>query len=113
MEGVIAVFIPIIFLLAAAGTVSFFIYARSKERALMIEKGIPLPEPEEKKTNSKGWLKFGILAIFIALGGVISNLIPDSSINDIYVIVLFGGVGLVAGHLLAMKEKENETEKRV
>lgn len=114
MEGVIAVFIPIVFLLATAGTITFYMYSRSKERALMIEKGIPLPEPKEENSKPRRtWLKLGILAIFVALGGVISNLIPNFLINDIYLIVLFGGIGLVVGHLWEKKELAKELENEM
>lgn len=88
----------------------YTVKARNKERMALIEKGVDISEIYRKKENRKGFFKFGMILIGIAIGMVFAvilsqiNLMPDVAAY-FSMILLFGGISiLVANYLIAQKK---------
>lgn len=94
--------IVFIFFMAGVFLTWFFIHkAKTKERLLMIEKGVDISQiPQERKliTNFP-WLKIGIVAAFMGFGLTIGD--TDSNmIITMGVLLLFGGIGMILANYL-------------
>lgn len=109
------VLIPIVMFLVVFGVFYLYISARNKERLALIEKGADASIFYGQKTTGSGkWiLKLGILAVGIALGVIIGNLLASAGMDDDVSypasIFFFGGVALIAAYFIAKKvngEKE-------
>ena len=71
MEGVIAVFIPIIMVVVVGLVFVTYFYYRSRERQMLIEKGLSGEEIKQffdKKRDYFVLFKIGIIAIFFGIG---------------------------------------------
>ncbi|MBI1936595.1 MAG: hypothetical protein HYS25_00575 [Ignavibacteriales bacterium] len=71
MEGVIAVFIPIVSVLVTGLVLTTYFYFRSKEKLMMIDKGLSYEQMVEllrSKRDPFTLLKFGIIIAFFGLG---------------------------------------------
>lgn len=104
----------------------FFIYrARTKERLLLIEKGIDLNKIPKVKSLKFPWLKIGIIficgSIGVVLGGYIdslqlfsdvhregrgSTILDSPDIFSICFMYFFGGIGMVLAHYLEKNKKQ-------
>lgn len=54
------------------------------------------------------WLKVGIVAIGIALGGIVANYIDKVTASDgtgVFIIILFGGISMIIAHLIEKKQE--------
>lgn len=96
MEGIIALSIPIIFIVAVTITIVFAINAKKEQRLMMIEKGI-LPSQISGKRYFT-WLKIGVIAIGVGLGGIFSYHFPQMG-STFFIVLLFSGIALVVAHL--------------
>lgn len=112
--------IPIIFLLVTGIIWVSFIYFRSQEKQMMIEKGLTQEQIRELLKTKRYphlylSLKLGILILFIGFGLGLGFLFQSFTGNGnwlAFFIVTLTGVGFVVGFIAAKKyekrEKENE-----
>lgn len=94
--------IVFIFFMAGVFFTWFFIHkAKTKERLILIEKGIDLPQlPKEKNfLNNFPWLKIGIVVAFMGLGILFGAGYQERGIATGWVF-LFGGIGMVIANYL-------------
>jgi hypothetical protein len=134
MEGTIAVFIPIIFIVVIGLVVAVALQLKSKEKQMMLEKGLSpeqmvelLKAKERDSKNGYYLLKGGIILIFLVIGGIIGNMIDraffytyegghfyhEDPVYGVWIAFLGLGIGAVAAHFIARKveiaeEKRNE-----
>lgn len=121
---VIAVMIPIVFLLGAALVISVAIVMAGKkkdldhkERLVALEKGLPLPEPPEKEMRPVHALRraWGLVWTGIGLGvtiGLATN--PAAARENAWawgLIPLFMGAGLLIASVLDKKEFEERLKR--
>jgi hypothetical protein len=113
MEGVIAVFIPIIMILVMGLAFVSFVYYRSRERQMLIEKGLSADEIKQFFQKQKDYFilfKIGIIAIFFGIGlwlGMISG--SDDATREIWMpasIIIFTGAGFVVANLVGNKMRK-------
>lgn len=112
MEGTIAVFIPIVmFLIIGLIFVTYFYY-RSRERQMLIEKGLSADEIKqffEKKKDYFILFKIGIIAIFFGIGLGLGMTSGDEAAREIWMapaIFVFTGVGFVVANLVGNKMRK-------
>ncbi len=111
MEGTIAVFIPIVMFLVIGLVLVTFFYFRSREKQLMIEKGLSYEQMMELlkvKTDHLLTLKFGIVVVFFGLGLGLGFLFRGMTYDDDWMgftIVTFIGLGFVVAYFAARKLK--------
>ena len=109
MEGVVAVFIPIIMLLVIGLVIVTYVFYRSRERQLLIEKGLTAEEIKqffEKRKDYFVLLKIGIIAIFFGVGFGLGLQSGDEATREIWVapsIFVFTGIGFVIANILGNK----------
>lgn len=132
MEGTIAIFIPIITILVIGLVGLTSIYLKSKEKQLMIEKGLTSEQIAElisqKERSSKNrflLLKSGIIIIFLVIGGIIGNMIDrafffhyeviegqriyhDDPVYGVWLAFLGLGIGAVIAHFITIKYERKE-----
>ncbi|MBZ0200129.1 MAG: DUF6249 domain-containing protein [Ignavibacteriaceae bacterium] len=113
-ERIVAVFIPIIITLVAGLVFVTFIYFRSREKQMLIEKGMDAETIKsfyENKKDNYLMLKIGVISIAFGLGLGLGLMLEDWSGKDYWVpffIFSFTGVGFVIGNLTAHRlEKKN------
>lgn len=100
------ILVPFIVFSAMFGSLFVYLTTRNRERLAMIEKGI---DPRTfKPTFDRLGIKIGLLAVGIALGVLMGQLISHTT--GMYIdmavfsmIFLFGGLGLVLEHFLAKR----------
>ena len=118
MAGVIGVFIPIIMILVVGIVFVTAFYFKSRERQMLIEKGLSADEMKkffEQKKDKFILLKIGLIAIFFGIGLGIGFLTSGSEETRELVapvsIFVMTGIGFVVaniwGNKLAKQEKEN------
>ena len=112
MEAVVAVFIPIILFLVIGLVIVIAIYYKSREKQLLIEKGLSAEEIKkffEDKRDPFIMLKIGIISIFFGLGIGFGMMLERSNHGDYWVplfLFTFTGVGFVIANLVGNKLKE-------
>ena len=120
--GFISVFIPIIFLLITGIIIVTLIYYKSREKQMMIEKGLS-PEQMSKFLEKKGrlspytMLKIGIVTIFFGLGLGFGMMVEDYSGAN-YAVPLFlftlTGIGFVISFFVVEKlEKQKRKNEQI
>lgn len=104
----------LISLIIGAVVVSYF-YLRSRERQLMIEKGLSPEQINElfkSKRNPYTWLKLGIITILTGLGIGLGIMTQNAGMNDGWtplLIITLSGLGFVLAFFVSRKfEKEDE-----
>ena len=101
------ILVPMTVFACIFGVLFVFFTTRNKERMLMIEKGA---DPSTFHRNySRIGIKIGLMAVGVALGVMVGQLISHTTKMDIEpatmsMIFLFGGIGLIIEHFLARKE---------
>ena len=109
MEGVIAVFIPIVMFLVFGIIIITFVYFRSRERQMLIEKGLSAEEMKlffEQKRDPYMMMKIGIISIFFGLGLGLGMLSGDEATREVWMpmtIFVFTGIGFVIANILGNK----------
>ena len=112
MEEVVAVFIPIVMFLVIGLILITYIYFRSRERQMLIEKGLSSEEIKqffEQKRDPFALLKIGIISIFFGLGLGIGMMLESYSHQEFWIpFLLFvsTGFGFVLANLAGRKMKE-------
>lgn len=106
---VIGVFIPIISVLVTGLVLVVYFYLKSKEKQMLIEKGLSTEEIKsfyEQKSDGLGLYKFGIIAIFFGIGLGIGLLSGGEETREVVTpasIFIFTGLGFVIANLSARK----------
>jgi hypothetical protein len=111
------VFVPIIFLLAAAAVVAAIILTRHKERMTMMEKGMRSEDIKAMYTRDSrnllsasplASLKWGLLLSFVGMGIFLGAWLRDAFFfNDAIIpslILICGGIALVLFYFIAGKK---------
>ena len=112
---VIGVFIPIIITLVIGTILIVYFYLHSKEKQMLIEKGLTTEEIKkffEEKRDGLGLLKIGIISIFFGLGLGIGLMMEDATSKEYWVpfsLFVGTGIGFVLANVLTdkMKKKDN------
>jgi len=119
-EAVVAVFIPIVFFLVAGLVMVTFFYLKSREKQMLIEKGLSSEEIKqfyEKKKDNFILLKIGIISVFFGLGLGIGMALQDNLGRDYWIplsLFTMTGLGLIVSNLAgnSMRKKETEYENK-
>ncbi len=119
MEGVIAVFIPIVMFLIIGLVTVTYIYYKSREKQLLIEKGLSAEDIKkffESKRDPFLLLKIGIISIFFGIGLGIGMMSGGEETREIVTptsIFVFTGLGFVIANLMGNKLRKNyDLEKK-
>jgi uncharacterized membrane protein len=114
--GVIGVFVPIIFFIVTGLVMVTFFYLRSKEKQMLIEKGLSSDEIKSfynrKKSDPYILLKIGIVSIFFGIGLGFGLMLEENTTKDFWVPFLMfvsTGLGFVLANIfgIAMSKKES------
>ncbi len=116
---VIAVFIPIVMTLVAGLVIVTYYYLRSRERQMLIDKGLgadSIKEFFESKKDPFRWFKIGIVSIFFGVGLGLGMILQDNTDKDYWIVLLlfvFTGLGFVVANLSgnSMKKKLDQENK--
>ncbi len=116
MEGILALFIPILTILSLFAYVIIRFYLSSKERKYLIERGLDAETIKALYTkptnpdNKYKYLRYGLFAIGIgagiALGDILNDVFNRPSLQFFTILVFIGIVFLVSYHLES-KEKSS------
>jgi hypothetical protein len=119
MEGAIAVFIPIVMFLIIGLIAVTAIYYRSRERQMLIEKGLSASEIKEffRQRRDPFWLmKIGIISIFFGIGlgiGLMSGPEETREVVTPTTIFIFTGLGFVIANVLGNRfRKRYDSEEK-
>ncbi len=106
---VIAVFIPIVLFLVTGLVLVTFFYLRSRERQMLIDKGLSadsIKEFFESKKDPHRMLKIGIVVIGFGLGIGIGMMLQEYTTKDFWLVLFlftFTGIGFVVANVIANK----------
>lgn len=108
MEKFSEVIITAIVFAAIYGILQLFV--RRKERQMLIEKGVNMPEFKSDFPVFSG-LKFGLFFIGIGVGVFLGSVIAATTVLEkdvafFSMIFLFGGLALVISHLIEKKQNK-------
>ncbi len=112
-EEVVAVFIPIIITLVIGVILVVYFYLKSKEKQMLIEKGLSAEEIKkffEEKRDGLGVMKIGIISIFFGLGLGLGLMLQDATTKEYWVpfsLFVGTGIGFVIANVLSDKMKKN------
>jgi len=118
MEGVIAVSIPIFITLIVGIIAVTGMYFGSKEKQMLIEKGLTPAEIKEflhKKRDKNLLLKIGLIMAFFGLGIGFGMFLKDATSKDFYAplsIFVFTGVGFILASKFGNKKETSEEENQ-
>ncbi|NOX18592.1 MAG: phage shock protein B [Chlorobi bacterium] len=105
------VFIPIVLFLVLGAVVLAWIYYRSQERQLIIEKGLTAEQMKElmaKKWDPYILLKMGIIILFFGFGLGVGMFLEELNPSDLWVpfsLFTFTGVGFIVAYNASRKLK--------
>jgi hypothetical protein len=135
MEGTIAVFIPIIITIVSGLVIVTILYFKSKEKQMMIEKGLSteqmvelLQSKEIDRKNRYYLLKSGIILVFLVIGGIVGSIIDrtflsyyetyngarfyhDEPVYGVWLAFLGLGIGAIVAHFVARKVEITNAQK--
>jgi len=113
----VEILVPIALFATIFGIVFIAVSAKNKERLALIEKGLDASIFKEANNlqGRYGALKLGLLAIGVALGLIIGNILDVNNVMDEEVayfamVFLFGGLSLVVFYAIMRKIKPEEKE---
>ena len=112
MENVVAVFIPIITVLVVGLIIITYFYYRSRERQMLIEKGLSAEDIKqffERKKDRFMMLKIGIISIAFGLGLGIGMMLEQSTRGEHWIplfLFTFTGIGFVVANVTGNKLRE-------
>lgn len=116
-EGIVALFIPIISVLVTGLVLVTYFYLRSKEKQLMIEKGLSYEQMVEMlkaKRDNYGLLKTGVIIFFFGVGlgiGLLIKRFTDVEEWIPFLIFVGTGIGFIVAHLAARKLSERDNKR--
>ena len=114
MERSLEVFIPIVLFLVIGLVLVTFFYFRSKEKQMMMDKGLSYEQMMELlkfKSDHLLTLKFGIIVVFFGLGLGLGYLFRGWTYDEewmAFTIITMTGLGFVVAYLVARKIKNGE-----
>jgi len=114
--GIIAVFIPIVITLVTGLIFVTFFYFRSREKQMLIEKGMDAQTIKsfyEEKKDKYLMFKIGIVSIAFGLGLGLGLMLQDYTSKEYWVpflIFLFTGIGFVVGNIVVRKLEDKNIE---
>ena len=114
--GIIGVFIPIIITLVIGVILVVFFFLKSKEKQMLIEKGLSAEEVKkffEEKRDGLVLMKLGIISIFFGLGLGFGMMLEDWSHKDYWIpLMLFvgTGIGFVLANVIAQRIKQKNAQ---
>lgn len=118
-EAIMGPITGILIVLIVSLVIATYFYFRSRERQMMIEKGLTVEQISElfnSKRNPYTWLKLGIITIGTGIGvglGIISEDLGFSEGFAPLFIITFIGLGFVAAFFVSRKfEKEDGVAKQ-
>ena len=95
--------------------IATYVYFRSRERQMMIEKGLTAEQMAElfkSKRNPYTWLKLGIIVVLSGIGIGLGVMADNAGMNEGLVplsVITFIGLGFVGAFFISRKfEKEDE-----
>ena len=104
--------------LIIALVIATYVYFRSRERQMMIEKGLSaeqITEMFKSKRNPYTWLKLGVITIGAGLGIGLGVLTENWGMNEGFIpllVITFIGLGFVGAFFISRKfEKEDELDE--
>jgi len=109
MAPVIGVFIPIVMFLVIGLILVTYFYLRSRERQMLIDKGLDaqsIKEYFEQKKNPYFLLKFGIIAVAFGLGLGIGMMLEDLTLKEYWIpfaLFTMTGIGFIIANLVSRK----------
>jgi Domain of unknown function (DUF6249) len=117
-ERVVAVFIPIILFLVSGLVAVVYLYLRSKERQMLIEKNLDAEAIKEFFNNKKNYdpyrlFKFGVICVFFGLGLGIGMMLEDYTRADYWVpfaLFTITGLGFIVANLSARKMDQKKIQ---
>ncbi|KAF0215078.1 MAG: hypothetical protein FD178_1904 [Ignavibacteria bacterium] len=133
MEAVIAVFIPIIITIVVGLVITLAIYFKSREKQMMIEKGLSteqmfelLHSREKERRNGYYMLKAGIILVFSVTGGILGSIIDrayfgywetyeggkyyhDDPVYGVWLTFLGIGIGAIVAHFISRKMEAKDS----
>jgi len=110
--GVVGVFVPIVMSIVIGLVIITLFYLRSKERQMLIEKGLTLTEMKEFYTNKKDpfiLTKIGVIAVFFGVGLGVGLMLQEYTEHDFWVpflLFITTGLGFVIAGILGKTKKE-------
>ena len=114
-EAIMGPLTGILITLITGLVVATFFYFRSRERQMMIEKGLTVEQISElfkSKRNPYTWLKLGIIIIGAGIGIGLGVISANADLNEGLIplfIITFIGLGFVGAFFIARKyEKDDE-----
>lgn len=116
MPEVIAVFIPIIITLVIGVILVVYFYLKSKEKQMLIEKGLSAEEIKkffEEKRDGLWLLRIGIISIFFGLGLGFGLMLEDATDKGYWVpfLLFIGtGIGFVIANIVADKLRKRNND---
>ncbi len=114
---VIAVFIPIIFILVVGLILVTFFYFRSREKQMLIEKGLDAQSIKEFFQNKKDpytLLKIGVIIVGFGLGLGLGLILKDIADKDYWIpfmLFVFTGGGFILANKYSVKQYEKNERK--
>jgi hypothetical protein len=118
-EEVVAVFIPIVMFLIIGLILVTAIYYRSRERQMLIEKGLSAEDMKkffEQKRDPFWLMKVGIICIFFGIGLGIGLMSGEEETREVVTpttIFIFTGIGFVLSNIYGNKMRRNyDLEKK-
>lgn len=111
-QNIIAVFIPIVITLVAGLVIVTAIYLKSREKQMLIEKGLDaqsIKEFFEGKNSKKDpyiWMKLGIICIGFGMGLGLGMYLQEATGMEFWVPFLlftFTGIGFVVANISSRK----------
>ncbi len=112
--GVIGVFIPIIFIIVVGLIFVTYFYFRSREKQLLIEKGLDaaaIKQYFETKKDPYILTKIGIISFGFGLGLGLGLILQDYTDKDYWVpftLFTLTGLGFVAANVVSKKLQSNK-----
>ena len=113
-EEVVAVFIPIIMTLVIGAIFVIYFYLKSKEKQMLIEKGLSAEEIKkyfEEKRDGLTFMKIGIISIAFGVGLGFGMFMEDATTKEYWIplsLFIGTGIGFVVANILSDKMKKQK-----
>lgn len=113
-EEVVAVFIPIIMTLVIGAIFVIYFYLKSKEKQMLIEKGLSAEEIKkyfEEKRDGLTLMKIGIISIAFGVGLGFGMFMEDATTKEYWIplsLFIGTGIGFVVANVLSDKMKKQK-----
>ena len=113
LPQILGVFIPIIFIIVVGLILLTSFYFRSRERQMLIEKGLDahsIKEFFENKKDPYRWMKIGIVCIGFGIGLGLGMYLEDVTDKGYWIplfLFVFTGIGFVISNLMSKRYEQN------